>query len=60
MCVLYITYRYLPAIGGSEKHITNFSEGLGARGHQVGVFASRLPNYCALTGRLGRTTCRRM
>lgn len=45
MRVLHVTHQYRPAIGGAEQHITDLSEALAARGHQVDVFTSRSLDY---------------
>lgn len=45
MRVLHVTHQYRPAIGGAEKYITDLSEELAGRGHQVDVFTSRSHNY---------------
>jgi len=43
--VLHVTHQYRPAIGGAEQHITDLSEELARRGHQVDVFTSRSLDY---------------
>lgn len=45
MRVLHVTHQYRPAIGGAEKYITDLSEELAGRGHQVDVFTSRSLDY---------------
>lgn len=45
MRLLHVTHQYRPAIGGAEKYITNLSEELAQRGHQVDVFTSRSVDY---------------
>jgi glycosyltransferase involved in cell wall biosynthesis len=45
MRLLHVTHQYRPAIGGAEQHITDLSEELAARGHQVDVFTSRSVDY---------------
>jgi glycosyltransferase involved in cell wall biosynthesis len=45
MRVLHITHQYHPAIGGAERYITDLSEELAQRGHQVDVFTSRSVDY---------------
>lgn len=45
MRVLHVTHQYHPAIGGSERYITDLSETLVRRGHQVDVFTTRSRDY---------------
>lgn len=45
MRLLHVTHQYYPAIGGAEKYITDLSEELARRGHQVDVFTSRSVDY---------------
>ncbi len=45
MRLLHVSHQYRPAIGGSEKYITDLSEELVRRGHQVDVFTSRAVDY---------------
>jgi len=45
MRLLHVTHQYRPAIGGAEKYITDLSEELARRGHQVDVFTSRSLDY---------------
>ena len=39
MRLLHVTHQYAPAVGGSERYITDLSETLAARGHAVDVFS---------------------
>ncbi|MFN0071044.1 MAG: glycosyltransferase family 4 protein [Chloroflexota bacterium] len=41
MKVLHVTHQYRPAIGGSERYLTDISEELVRRGHEVDVVTSR-------------------
>jgi glycosyltransferase involved in cell wall biosynthesis len=45
MRLLHVTHQYRPAIGGSEKYISDLSEELAKRGHHVDVFTSRSVDY---------------
>jgi glycosyltransferase involved in cell wall biosynthesis len=45
MRVLHVTHQYAPAIGGSERYITDLSEELVRRGHQIDVYTSRATDY---------------
>lgn len=45
MRLLHVTHQYRPAIGGAEKYLTDLSEELAKRGHQVDVFTSRSLDY---------------
>ncbi len=45
MRLLHVTHQYRPAIGGAERYITDLSEELARRGHQVDVFTSRSQDY---------------
>ena len=45
MKILHVTHQYYPAIGGSEKYITDLSEELVLRGHKVDVFTTRSTDY---------------
>ncbi len=45
MRLLHVSHQYRPAIGGAEAYITDLSEELVARGHQVDVFTSRSLDY---------------
>jgi glycosyltransferase involved in cell wall biosynthesis len=45
MRVLHVSQRYLPAIGGAERHAADISEELVRRGHEVDVFASRALDF---------------
>ncbi len=45
MRVLHVTHQYAPAIGGSERYITDLSEELAQRGHHVEVYTSRATDY---------------
>lgn len=45
MRLLHVTHQYRPAIGGAEQYITNLSEELVRRGHQIDVFTSRSVDY---------------
>lgn len=42
---LHVTHQYAPAIGGSERYITDLSEALAQRGHTVAVFTSQACDY---------------
>lgn len=42
---LHVTHQYAPAIGGSERYITDLSEELAQRGHEVAVFTSQSCDY---------------
>jgi len=45
MRFLHVTHQYWPALGGSEKYMTDLSEELAHRGHQVDVFTTRSQDY---------------
>ncbi|MDH3380586.1 MAG: glycosyltransferase family 4 protein [Gammaproteobacteria bacterium] len=45
MRVLHVTHQYFPAIGGSEKYITDISEELARKGHRIDVFTSRSRDF---------------
>lgn len=45
MRLLHVTHQYYPAIGGSERYITDLSETLVRRGHEVTVFTSQSRDY---------------
>jgi glycosyltransferase involved in cell wall biosynthesis len=45
MRVLHITHQYHPAIGGSERYITDLSERLAQNGHTVDVYTTRSLDY---------------
>ena len=45
MRLLHVTHQYRPAVGGAEKYITDLSEGLARRGHQVNIFTTRSVDY---------------
>jgi glycosyltransferase involved in cell wall biosynthesis len=45
MRVLHVTHQYKPAIGGSERFITDVSEELVRRGHEVDVVTTRARDY---------------
>jgi glycosyltransferase involved in cell wall biosynthesis len=45
MRVLHVSHQYAPAIGGSERYITDLSEELVRRGHQIDVFTSRAVDF---------------
>jgi glycosyltransferase involved in cell wall biosynthesis len=45
MRILHVTHQYRPVVGGAEQHITDQSEELAQRGHQVDVFTSRSSDY---------------
>jgi glycosyltransferase involved in cell wall biosynthesis len=45
MRILHVTHLYRPALGGAEQHITDQSEELARRGHQVDVFTIRSTQY---------------
>jgi glycosyltransferase involved in cell wall biosynthesis len=45
MRILHVCHQYRPAIGGAERYITQLSEEMAARGHQVDVFTSRSDDY---------------
>jgi glycosyltransferase involved in cell wall biosynthesis len=45
MRVLHVTHQYRPAVGGAEHYITNLSEDLSQRGHDVTVLTSRSRDY---------------
>lgn len=45
MRVLHVTHQYAPAIGGAERYITDLSEELAQRGHQIEVYTSRATDY---------------
>ncbi len=45
MRILHVTHQYRPAVGGAEKYITDLSEELVRRGHQVDVFTTRSVDY---------------
>ena len=55
MHLLHVSHQYAPAIGGSERYITDLSEEMVRRGHHVDVFTSRAVDYLtwksALPGR---------
>lgn len=55
MRLLHVTHQYWPAIGGAEKYITNLSEELACRGHQVSVFTSRSVDYHTWRNKLPRS-----
>jgi glycosyltransferase involved in cell wall biosynthesis len=52
MKLLHVTHQYRPALGGAEKHITDLSEELVRRGHQVDVFTTRSTDYQTWRGTL--------
>ena len=45
MKVLHVPHQYRPAMGGAEQHITDQSEELARRGHQVDVYTARSDDY---------------
>ena len=45
MRVLHVTHQYRPAVGGAEQYITDLSEELARRGHQIDVLTSRSVDY---------------
>ncbi len=45
MRLLHISHQYAPVVGGAEKYITDLSEALAGRGHEVDVFTSRSRDY---------------
>ncbi len=45
MRILHVTHQYWPAMGGAEQYITDLSEEMARRGHQVDVFTSRSADY---------------
>lgn len=45
MRILHVTHQYRPAVGGAERHITNLSEELARRGHQVDVYTTRSTDH---------------
>ncbi len=45
MRILHVTHLYRPALGGAEQHITDQSEELARRGHQVDVYTVRSTKY---------------
>lgn len=45
MRLLHVTHQYRPAIGGSEKYISDLSEALARRGHTIDVFTTRAVDY---------------
>jgi glycosyltransferase involved in cell wall biosynthesis len=45
MRILHVSHQYAPAIGGAEQYITQLSEELAGRGHDVTVFTSRTADY---------------
>jgi glycosyltransferase involved in cell wall biosynthesis len=45
MRILHVSHQYAPAIGGSERYITDLSEEMVRRGHEVDVFTSRAVDY---------------
>jgi glycosyltransferase involved in cell wall biosynthesis len=55
MRLLHVTHQYRPAIGGAEKYVTNLSEELARRGHQVSVFTSRSVDYRTWRNKLPRS-----
>jgi glycosyltransferase involved in cell wall biosynthesis len=54
MRLLHVTHQYRPVIGGAERYITDLSEELARRGHQVDVFTSRSADYRSWRGDLPR------
>lgn len=45
MRLLHVSHQYEPAIGGSERYITDLSEEMARRGHEVDVYTSRAVDY---------------
>lgn len=45
MRLLHISHQYAPAIGGAERYITDLSEEMARRGHEVDLFTSRSVDY---------------
>lgn len=45
MRLLHVTHQYRPSPGGAEKYITDLSEVLASRGHEVDVYTSRSVDY---------------
>lgn len=45
MRLLHVTHQYWPALGGSERYMTDLSEELALRGHAVDVFTTRSRDY---------------
>jgi glycosyltransferase involved in cell wall biosynthesis len=45
MRILHVSHQYAPAIGGSERYITDLSEALVRRGHRVDLFTSQSVDY---------------
>jgi glycosyltransferase involved in cell wall biosynthesis len=43
--LLHVTHQYRPAIGGSERYMTDLSEELARRGHLVDVFTTRSHDF---------------
>ncbi len=41
MRILHVVHQYAPVVGGTERYMTQLSEELARRGHQVDVFTSR-------------------
>lgn len=54
MKLLHVTHQYRPALGGAEKYITDLSEELARRGHQVDVFTTRSVDFQTWRGDLPR------
>jgi glycosyltransferase involved in cell wall biosynthesis len=54
MRLLHVTHQYWPAIGGSEKYITDVSEALARRGHDINVITTRSRDYLTWTNSLPR------
>ena len=54
MRLLHITHHYWPAIGGSEKYITDLSEELARRGHEIDVVTTRSKNHVTWANALPR------
>jgi len=43
--ILHVTHQYAPAIGGSERYVTDLCEELVRRGHAIDVLTSRAIDY---------------
>jgi glycosyltransferase involved in cell wall biosynthesis len=45
MRILHVCHQYWPAVGGAERYMTELSEEMASRGHEVDVFTSRSTDY---------------
>ena len=45
MHILHVCHQYWPAVGGAERYMTELSEEMASRGHEVDVFTSRSTDY---------------